>query len=133
MLVGYQQLLKKMDIVVTFSAGEINVICSDIEQSLRFYRDILGFHADYQEEGAWHLFLGDTRYLLLPVAPPASSDTPYCSVPGISFDLMVDDIKAAYTYLLGHDVRIERPLQEGGNHFFIRDPDGLVLEIVEKA
>ena len=51
-----------------FSIGEINVICTDIEESLYFYRDILGFSVVEQEDETWHLACGKQSVLLLPVA-----------------------------------------------------------------
>ena len=38
-----------------FRAGEINIICTDVEKSLKFYRDVLGFTPEQDEEGFYHL------------------------------------------------------------------------------
>ena len=38
-----------------FRMGETNIICTDLERSLHFYRDLLGFEALEPEGPAWHL------------------------------------------------------------------------------
>jgi catechol 2,3-dioxygenase-like lactoylglutathione lyase family enzyme len=116
-----------------FSIGEINVICTDADRSLRFYRDILGFEPVEQEGPAWRLKCGSTYVLLLPVAGAPRSPEPYCSAPTFSFDLLVDDIEAAYEYLQEKGVDFETPLEPGSKRFFLRDPDGLVLEVIEES
>ncbi len=116
-----------------FSIGEINVICTDVDKSLRFYRDVLGFEPVEEEGPARRLKYGSTYVLLLPVAGASGPPEPYCSVPTFSFDLLVDDIEAAYNYLEGKGVEFEEPLERGSRRFFVRDPDGLVLEVIEES
>ncbi len=113
-----------------FKVGEINIICTDIERSMTFYRDLLGFEVLSEEDGAWHLLCGGVAFLLLPVAMNASDKKPYCVEPGVSFDLMVQDIQIAFNYFKDNDVEFEMELKEDCSYFFIRDPDGLVIEIV---
>ncbi len=111
--------------------GEINVVCSSLEASLRFYRDVLGFEQLSEEKGCWHMACGGTRFLLLPFAEPKEERLAYGSVPTISVDLIVDDLDAARAYLAAKGVdMIDEPPGDDGC-FFIRDPDGLVLEIVQ--
>ena len=38
-----------------FKPGEINIICSDLQQSLHFYRDLLGFSVEIDDQGFYHL------------------------------------------------------------------------------
>jgi catechol 2,3-dioxygenase-like lactoylglutathione lyase family enzyme len=116
-----------------FSAGEINIICSDLGKSLSFYRDILGFVLVEREENACRLKCGDTCFLLLPVAESQSAREPYCSEPTISFDLMVDDIEKANIYFKKHEVEFESEWEPGSPRLFIRDPDGLVIEIIKNG
>jgi catechol 2,3-dioxygenase-like lactoylglutathione lyase family enzyme len=114
------------------SVGEINVICSNAGESLRFYRDALGFELVEQEEQAYHLQCGTTAFLLLPVAKSSPQRPKYCSVPEFSIDLMVDDIAAAHAHLIAHDAEMASTWKPGALSFFIRDPDGLVFEVIEK-
>lgn len=113
-----------------FSAGEINIICTDLERSLAFYRDILGFTLAEREGIACRLRCDDTFFLLLPVAKSQSASEPYCSKPTVSFDLMVDDIEKANMYFKNCEVEFELEWEQGSSRFFVRDPDGLVIEII---
>ena len=116
-----------------FSIGEINVICSDIGESLAFYRDILGFSVVEQEGDAWHLACAGRSVLLLPVAAQRSGPLPYCSVPVVSVDLMVEDLAAAHRHFKAHNVAFEHDWTPGARSFHIRDPDGIVWEVIGSA
>lgn len=116
-----------------FKTGEINIICFDLERSLAFYRDILGFGLVEREGIACRIRCDNTYFLLLPVAKAQNTHDSYCSKPTISFDLTVDDIEEAYKYLQEKDVEFEAEWEPGSLRFFIRDPDGLVIEIIDNA
>ncbi|MBT3233237.1 MAG: VOC family protein [Calditrichaeota bacterium] len=113
-----------------FKIGELNIICSDIERSMAFYHDLLGFEVISEEEGAWHMKCGEVPFLLLPMAKITPERKPYCQEPSVSFDLLVEDAKAAFDFFKEHSVEFEMELEPNGSYFFIRDPDGLVIEIV---
>jgi len=112
-----------------FTSGEINIICTNIENSLTFYKDILEFEFVEQEGIAYRLRNGDHVYLLLPVAKSKSEKKPYCSVPEFSIDLLADDLKDARRHLKSHNIVIEK---EDEFSAIIRDPDGLVIEVIQK-
>jgi len=114
-----------------FRFGETNVFCVDRDRSVAFYRDVLGFELAEVEQGAVRLRAGARRLLLLPFAGPAPERRRYGSEPTISFDLLVDDIDAAHAYLVEHGVEIEAPPTDERRHLFCRDPDGLVIEVIE--
>jgi len=116
-----------------FSIGEINVICSDIEESLHFYRDILGLSPVEQEDDAWHLRCGAQSVLLLPAAAQRGDVAPYCSVPVVSVDLMVKDLAAACRHFKAHNVAFDRDWSPDARSFHIRDPDGIVWEVIASA
>ncbi len=113
-----------------FSLGEINIICTDIQRSLHFYVDILRFEILEQEEDCYHLRCDNHLFLLLPVAHSPLEMTPYCSVPTFSADLLTPDLESAYHYFLSHNITFERLWQPQARSFIIRDPDGLVWEII---
>ena len=113
-----------------FKPGEINIICSNLERSLAFYRDLLGFEVVSIEDGAWHLKCGGVPFLLLPFAKTTPDRKPYCQEPAVSFDLVVEDLGLAYEFFKGNNVEFEMEPESEGSYFFIRDPDGLVIEIV---
>jgi len=117
---------------MNFSPGEINIICMDIQRSLHFYRNILGFEVIEQEGDAVHLRAETHQFLLLPVADETASSAHYCQQATFSVDLMVDDLKAAYDYLADAGVRFERNWQSNARSFIIRDPDELVWEIIQR-
>ncbi len=115
-----------------FKAGETNIICTDIKQSLHFYRDVLNFAFVEEEAGAYRLVNDGSYFLLLPFASEGRPSASYCSRAEISFDLLADDLGASFRYLQGHGVRFESEYQEGKPGFFIKDPDGLIIEIVAR-
>jgi catechol 2,3-dioxygenase len=114
-----------------FTVGEINIICTDLERSLRFYRDVLGFEVVEKEGPFYRLASGATRFLLLAVARAPRALTAYCESPEFSIDLMVEDIAKAHDHLLAHGVAFASEWQPGKASFFIRDPDGLVFEVIQ--
>ncbi|MCA9888922.1 MAG: VOC family protein [Anaerolineae bacterium] len=115
---------------MNFSFGEINIICTNLDRTLHFYRDVLGFTPTTDEEGFYHMKFGGNQFLLLPIASQPLPESPYGSMAGCSLDLQVGDLKAAYDYFVEQGVTIDTPWQPGKSMFVIRDPDGLPWEIV---
>ncbi len=115
-----------------FYTSETNIVCCDIDRSLNFYHHVLGFELIERENGACRLRFGTSTLLLLPFAKTASPQRPYCSVPTVSLDLLVDDVEAAANYLQSHNVVFEEDVDPNLRRCIIRDPDGLFLEIIEK-
>lgn len=113
--------------------GEINVICSNLEASLAFYRDVLGFTVTGEEDGAVHLDCGGQSFLLLPYAKTKRDLQPYVSVTEFSVDLLVDDLKSAYEHLKTKGVGFAQSYKEADSYFVIRDPDGLCIEVVQRG
>ena len=115
------------------SVGEINIICTDLDRSLQFYRDVLGFEVLAQEDPGYHPACGETRFLLLGVAESARMAQPYCATPEFSVDLMVDDLAITHQHLRKHNVTFVSEWKPNADRFFIRDPDGLVFEVIQKS
>jgi catechol 2,3-dioxygenase-like lactoylglutathione lyase family enzyme len=113
------------------SIGEINIVCTDAERSLRFYRDILGFDVLGEEAGCWHLGCGEAKFLLLPFAEVSRRPAKYCSEPCFSVDLVVSDLQKTKEYLESKGVEIDKDYPPNEERFFVRDPDGLVLEVIQ--
>ena len=113
--------------------GEINIVCSDLHRSLKFYLDVLGFEAIEQEGPAYHLRCDGVRFLLLAVAHDAKNPPAYCAMPEFSVDLMVDDLEEAYAHLRSHQVTFVTEWEPNRDRFFIRDPDGLVFEVIQRS
>lgn len=117
--------------MMQFLPGETNIICTNLQNSLHFYRDVLGFEVVGHRDKTYHLRCGNQSYVLMPVAQILPTLAPYCSIPTISFDLQVSDLRAACEYLKAHEVAFEKDFDPSRNSFFIRDPDGLVIEITK--
>jgi catechol 2,3-dioxygenase-like lactoylglutathione lyase family enzyme len=114
-----------------FTPGETNIVCTNAEASLKFYRDILGFEFIETEEGAHRLKCGNNYYLLLPFAKSKREKLPYCSVSEISIDLHVDNIAETAVYLKSNNVEFENGWKPGDIPLIIRDPDRLVIELIQ--
>lgn len=111
-----------------FRFGEINIVCTDRERTLAFYRDVLGFEVTSEEGTAVHLRGAGLRLLVLPEAEAAPDPCAYPRRATISFDLLVDDLQVARAYFRGLGVGCEGDAE--GGFFLVRDPDGLPIEIV---
>ncbi len=111
---------------------------SDLEQSLRFYRDLLGLKELRRRED------DKGRYTLIFLAPAGQEDTPieltYNWDPeeysgGRNFGHLayeVDDIYAFCKMLMDAGVTINRPPRDG-RMAFVRSPDNISIEILQKG
>lgn len=77
------------------------------------------------------LACGDTKFLLLPVASSTRRPPKYCTEPTFSIDLLVPDLQVAKELFESEGVDFVEEIPANEARFFIRDPDGLVLEIVQ--
>jgi lactoylglutathione lyase len=111
---------------------------SDMEESLRFYRDLLGLKEIRRREDE------KGRYTLIFLAPPGQEDAPieltYNWDPeeysgGRNFGHLayeVDDIYAFCQKLMDAGVTINRPPRDG-KMAFVRSPDEISVEILQKG
>lgn len=111
---------------------------SDIEQSLRFYRDALGLselsRKDYPQGRFTLVFLAaagdeDAQVELTYNWDPETYDG------GRNFGHLayaVDDIYAACSRLMQHGVVINRPPRDG-RMAFVRSPDNVSIELLQKG
>jgi lactoylglutathione lyase len=111
---------------------------TDMDQSLRFYRDLLGLKEIRRNENE------KGRYTLIVLAPPGQEDAPieltYNWDPevytgGRNFGHLayeVDDIYAFCDRIMKAGVTINRPPRDG-NMAFIRSPDNVSIEILQKG
>ena len=111
---------------------------SDIDKSLRFYRDLLGLKEVRRMENE------KGRYTLIFLAPPGQEDAPveltYNWDPevyagGRNFGHLayeVDDIYAFCERLMKAGVTINRPPRDG-RMAFVRSPDDISVEILQKG
>lgn len=121
----------------------VAVIASDYERSRHFYTEVLGLpvlHEHYRaERQSWKLDLavpGGTQLELFsfPQTPPRATQPEACGLR--HWALRVACLDAALQWLQAHGVAAE-PVRidpfTGACFTFIRDPDGLPIELVEAA
>ena len=106
-----------------------SVIITDVERSRRFYRDVLGLKEinkprTFNFGGLWFELDNQHVHLLLKDAPDAISAR--------HFALRVMDAASARSYFCEHGIPIqEATLIPGADRFFIADPDGNRIEIIQ--
>ena len=116
---------------------------TDIEQSLRFYRDALGLQMlsrKDNEAGRYTLvFLcapgDDSAQVELTYNWPAADGTAETYSGGRNFGHLayaVDDIYATCRRLMEHGVTINRPPRDG-RMAFVRSPDNISIELLQKG
>jgi len=117
------------------------LVVSDLEKSVAFYRDKLGFTVRENREHIAALTNGTMNLDLFTRSPP-TSDKPSVTIanlnrPGrtsVIIDLLVDDCHAAYKTLTEQGVTFLTPPQKppwGGWRCFAFDPDGYLIELEE--
>jgi lactoylglutathione lyase len=111
---------------------------TNIEDSLRFYRDALGLEELSRKENT------QGRFTLVFLAAPGDADAqveltynwdPQEYGEGRNFGHLayaVDDIYAACRRLMDHGVTINRPPRDG-RMAFIRSPDNVSVELLQKG
>jgi lactoylglutathione lyase len=111
---------------------------TDIERSLRFYRDVLGLKEIRRTDNE------QGRYTLIFLAPPGQEETPveltYNWDPevysgGRNFGHLayeVDDIYAFCEKVQKAGITVNRPPRDG-RMAFIRSPDNISIEILQKG
>ncbi len=109
---------------------------TDLEASLRFYRDALGLEVISQKE------VPQGRYTLAFLAAPGDAAAqveltfnwdPEAYTGGRNFGHIayaVDDIYATCQRLVDHGVTISRPPRDG-RMAFVRSPDGISIELLQ--
>jgi catechol 2,3-dioxygenase-like lactoylglutathione lyase family enzyme len=116
----------------------VEIIPGDVEQTIDFYVNILGFKIKSRQElnrppmkEIVYLELGDTVIELISAEnPPPKSDEPWqIQYRGIALE--VEDMDKAVVYLTSKGVKITIPPVDLGDSFRgeIRDPDGLLIEL----
>ena len=107
-----------------------NILSDRFEESRAFYNDVIGL--DGGEGLDWILFFGtDKREVQLSVM---KLDIKAHVHPDVSIE--VDDVDAVYERARAAEAEIVYPLTEedwGLRRFFVRDPNGVVINVTEHA
>jgi catechol 2,3-dioxygenase-like lactoylglutathione lyase family enzyme len=107
----------------------VSVVITDVEPSRRFYRDLLGLKEiakprTFDFTVLWFDLGNQHLHLLLKERPDTLSPR--------HFALRVADVPAAREYFRRHDVAIQETTPiPGADRFFIADPDGNRIEIIQ--
>ncbi|WP_421723838.1 VOC family protein [Bauldia sp.] len=111
---------------------------TDLDQSLRFYRDLLGLEETRRIENE------NGRYTLVFLSPPGQPDAPveltYNWDPevytgGRNFGHLAYEVDNIYDFcqkLMDAGVTINRPPRDG-NMAFVRSPDNISVELLQKG
>lgn len=108
--------------------SHLNFAVSDLERSLRFYADWLGFEPLVRWETGAYLQAGDVWVSLTldKAAPEATNNSSYSHT---AFAVAPELFEALYRKLLGLEVEEWQPNASPGDSFYFLDPDGHKLEI----
>jgi catechol 2,3-dioxygenase-like lactoylglutathione lyase family enzyme len=108
----------------------VSVLITDVERSRRFYTDVLGL----REVPPPHTFdfivlwfaLNEEQYVHLLLKPQPDTISPR------HFALHVTDAQAARAHCRAHGLAVEETVRiPNADRFFIRDPDGNRIEIIQ--
>jgi methylmalonyl-CoA epimerase len=126
----------------------LGIAVQDVEQTLTFFRDVLGLHVDAPEEvasqrvRAHFLHMGPSSLELLEATAPDSPIARFVEKRGPGMHhvaLRVEDIDAALEYLAGRGVRlidrVARPGAEGARVAFVHPSvtHGVLVELKQPA
>ena len=107
----------------------VSVVITNVERSRRFYRDLLGLKEinkprTFDFVVLWFDLGNQHLHLMLKSQPDTRGPR--------HFALRVADTAAARTYFAARDVRTEETTPiPGADRFFIYDPDGNRIEIIQ--
>jgi lactoylglutathione lyase len=126
-----------------FVNGFVNLYTGDIEASLHFYRDLLGFVETFRtplegvpehvelELGGFGIGLGTVEAAKRVHGVEASPGSP-----AMVIVVWTDDVDRAFEYLAFLGTPVVQPPHDTGNNnrnAVLRDPDGNLVEIVAKV
>ena len=106
-----------------------SIVVTDMERARHFYRDILGLKqverpANFTNAVVW-FEVGDEHVHLIPSERPDTQSPRH-------FALHVDDARGAREHLRSHGIEIQETVPiAGADRFFIQDPDGNTLELIQ--
>ena len=133
----------------------VGIVVSDMEKSLKFYRDLLGLKVKSleDEEGEFldnmlahenvknkvaklYAKNGNALIELIDSRSYANKkDRDFFTIGASHFSLTVDDLEKTYDYLVKNGVKFTAPPQQTPDKFakvtFCEDPDGTPIELVE--
>jgi catechol 2,3-dioxygenase-like lactoylglutathione lyase family enzyme len=108
-----------------------SVLITDVEKARHFYGSVLGLREipapkEFDFVAIWYDLGGQYLHLLLKDHPDTISPRHFC--------LHVSDARAAREHLKSHGLSVEETVNiAAADRFFVRDPDGNRIEILQWA
>ena len=106
-----------------------SVLITDVAAARRFYGELLGLREipapkEFDFVAVWYDLGGTYLHLLLKPQPDTVSPRHFC--------LHVSDVAAARAHVAARGIQIDETVKiPGADRFFIRDPDGNRIEILQ--
>lgn len=104
--------------------NHITIAVSDLERSLAFYRESLGFTAHVKWNNGVYLSLGELWFCLSVDEPCPKTDYTH-----IAFDINANEFETYAQRLISQGVEVWKENKSEGQSLYILDPDGHKLEI----
>ena len=107
-------------------------VVRDMGRALTFYRDVVGLALKFQDGDRWTQF--DVGGAALALSSPAEGAV--APGGGAVVTLEVDNLEATARSLTAQGVETVRPMRDMGTHgktMAIRDPDGNVVQLYQRA
>jgi lactoylglutathione lyase len=113
--------------------GAVIVLVSDMERSVKFYKDVLELPIKNQSQDWTEFFHKDTTIALHPVKKKAKANQENGGEKSILVGFMVNDLDNVVRILKERNVRFfKSPREETfGKHTIVQDPDGHLISIAE--
>jgi predicted enzyme related to lactoylglutathione lyase len=108
---------------------------ADIERSIEFYTEQLGFELEFRYEDFYAGISKDSYSIHLKMADKPMEQKQQDDHAPLEIMFSVDHIHNWYNELLNQSVRVIQPLRQMpyGNEFYISDPDGNVIAFFENT
>lgn len=104
--------------------NHITIAVSDLERSLSFYRDVLGFTAHVKWDNGAYLSVGELWFCLSCDEPCPKTDYTH-----IAFSIESQEFSAFSKRVIGLGVEVWKENRSEGQSLYILDPDGHKLEL----
>jgi predicted enzyme related to lactoylglutathione lyase len=113
--------------------GQINLYVRDLDDAARYYAAILGFTVSERGEDYCTLKRDQVELTLFPVMQAVDPAPARGAVPGMTADLVVDDLDAAIEAIRASGGEVDEPREwSGGRYALFTDPDGIGWELIEE-
>ena len=121
---------------ILFRTVSPQLLVSNIDTSLDFYRTILGFRIDFRYENFYVGIIKDACSIHLKLADSPTDEREFRRANAhLDLTIIVDELDEMYRLISKNEVEVTQALREMeyGREFYIADPDGYILAFMEDA